>query len=122
MDSRIITYLHPLVDRWQNYVYIQEVGLLLTTNESIPRNKGPIHSFLLSWCGNARGKFSGCMVWLIVTFDRIGIDVHIQIFTRDTLVQAQQVITVRLKVRCSIKRLGNEALGSRSIVDRFVRG
>ena len=42
---------------------------------------------------------------LIVTFNRVGIDVHIQIFAGHTLVQTEQIVTVRFKMRGGIKRL-----------------
>ena len=42
---------------------------------------------------------------LIVTFNRVGIDVHIQIFAGHTLVQTEQIVTVRFKMRSGIERL-----------------
>jgi hypothetical protein len=59
---------------------------------------------------------------LIVSFDRVGIDVHVQIFATNSFVQVEQIVTIGFKVRSGIKGARDEALVNGTILDGLVSG
>jgi hypothetical protein len=52
----------------------------------------------------AQGPMHDATIHLIVAFNGVSIDVHVQILSSDTLVQTEQIVAVRFKVRCGIER------------------
>mmetsp|Transcript_21882 Transcript_21882/g.62364 ORF Transcript_21882/g.62364 Transcript_21882/m.62364 type:complete len:422 (+) Transcript_21882:43-1308(+) len=59
---------------------------------------------------------------LVIAFDRIGVDVHVQIFSGNSLVQAEQVVAVRFEVGCGVEGLADEAVVIVAVADRFHDG
>ena len=58
---------------------------------------------------------------LIVSFHAVGVDGHIELLTRDTLVQVEHVLHIALEVRRPVEAAGDEALVGGSVVHWFVR-